>query len=301
MNPAPRPAEGAVSWNLTTVCDRRCSYCTQRHKTDRGRAPKPADAFLAAFARLPGRFEFKLSGGEPFMHPDLDRVAAELARAGHRISMVSNFSASRGRLAAFADAAAGRVGVFACSLHLEYVRDDAELREFTDRARWFAGELSRRADAALPRPALCVTTVATRFALPLLPALAARFAAAGLPFKVQPEKQDRDAVPYSPRERELLLSLGGHNRTGALVHAFRGRPCWAGARYFILDDRGVAWRCYPARRLRAEPLGNLLEPGFALFDEARPCMYDACNCTVPIARGMMPRGEGDAPSPEEEP
>ncbi|HEY5944988.1 MAG TPA: hypothetical protein VIV40_05825, partial [Kofleriaceae bacterium] len=63
--------------------------------------------------------------------------------------------------------------------------------------------------------------------------------------------------------------------------------CWAGARYFIVDHRGEAYRCYPARRQRTERLGNLLDGSFRVRMAAEPCRYAYCNCTVPQQRGMV--------------
>ncbi|MBK8594737.1 MAG: radical SAM protein [Holophagales bacterium] len=290
MLPPPRPVEGVVSWNIGTACNYRCPYCTQRDKRDRTSLAGETEGFLAAFARLPGRWEVKLSGGEPFVHPELDAFVAGLARLGHRISVVTNLSASRERLASFVAAAQGRVGVFSASLHLPYVPD---LDGFVGKAR-FVEELVRTgADPSLPRPSLSVTAVATRDALPGLPGLARRFADAGLTFKVQPEKQNSRVIPYSEGERELLLALGGHNLTGEIEHRYLGRPCWAGALSMILDDKGEAWRCYPARKARRDRLGPFLGEGFALASGPTPCTYETCHCTVPIARGMMAR------SPEE--
>lgn len=286
MQATPRPDEGVVSWNINTACNYRCSYCTQRFKEDRGRWSRDTPAFLAAFARLPGRWEIKLSGGEPFVHPTLLQIVEGLAALGHRVSVVTNFSAPCEKHLAFAEAARGRVGVFSCSLHLEYV-DDVEA--FADKARWVQSELDARADPSLPKPHVNVTTVATREALPRLDELAEIFRARGVTFKVQPEKQDRDVVEYDAAARSLLLKHGGHNHTGEIVHRFEGRPCWSGARYFILDDEGEAFRCYPARRYRVERMGSFLDEAFQLATEPLPCRYATCNCTVPIARGMMPR------------
>jgi len=288
----PRPEEGVVSWNINTACNYRCSYCTQRHKEDRGRWSRDTPRFLAAFGRLPGRWEIKLSGGEPFVHPTLEEIVAGLAALGHRISVVTNFSARQEKLDAFVRAASGRLGVFSASLHLEYVR---EVGEFIERARWMQARMLAHAAPTLPRPHLCVTCVGTRENLPRLRALAAQFGAAGVVFKVQPEKQDRDVVPYAPEDEALLLELGGHNHTGAVRHDFQGRPCWSGARYFILDDRGEAFRCYPARRYRIERMGNFLSEQFRLADAPAQCLYRACNCTVPISRGMMPQEQGEQP------
>jgi len=286
MTPTPRPEEGVVSWNVNTTCNYRCTYCTQRFKDDRGRWASETPRFLEAFARLPGRWEIKLSGGEPFVHPTLNELVSGLAGLGHRISVVTNFSATRDKLLGFVEAARGRVGVFSCSLHLDYVDDVAA---FAEKARWLQGELAQRADSTLPAPHVNVTTVATEGALGRLDALAEVFRAAEVTFKVQPEKQDRDVVPYDDDARAVLLRHGGHNQTGVIEHRFEGRPCWSGARYFILDDLGEAFRCYPARRYRLERMGSFLDPSFRLDDEAKPCRYATCNCTVPIARGMMPR------------
>lgn len=286
MNPTPRPEEGVVSWNINTACNYRCSYCTQRFKEDRGRWSRDTPRFLEAFGRLPGRWEIKLSGGEPFVHPTLDEIVSGLATLGHRVSVVTNFAASREKIERFVGAARGRVGVFSCSLHLEYVED---LDVFIDKARAVTAALCAAADPALPPPHLCVTSVATRAALPRLPAIAARFAARGVVFKVQPEKQDREVIAYADEEAEVILRLGGHNLTGQVVHAYAGRPCWAGSRYFILDDEGTAYRCYPARRYKIERMGNFLDAGFTLAEGPSPCLYRQCNCTVPIARRMMPR------------
>lgn len=297
--PTPRPQEGVVSWNINTACNYRCGYCTQRFKEDRNRWSRDTPRFLEAFARLPGRWEVKLSGGEPFVQPTLEGIVAGLAALGHRISIVTNFSAPREKLEAFVAAAAGRVGVFSCSLHLPYVDGDDELDGFFRKAAWLQAELQAAharaetparagAPADLPRPRVCVTTVATRDALPRLGDLARRSKAAGLPFKLQPEKQDREVIRYTDGEERTILALGGHNFTGRIVHRFEGRPCWAGSRYFILDDEGTAYRCYPARRFRVERMGRFIAQGFRLADVPSPCLYAACNCTVPIARGMMP-------------
>ncbi|MGE0712179.1 MAG: radical SAM protein [Planctomycetota bacterium] len=286
----PRPEEGVVSWNLNTACNYRCSYCTQRFKEDRGRWARDTPRFLQAFARLPGRWEIKLSGGEPFVHPTLPEVVAGLAGLGHRVSVVTNLSASRQKLLDFVRAAGGRAGLFSASLHLEYVQDtDA----FVETLRWLEQELRAAADPTLPRPEVCATSVATRAALPRLPEVAARFRAAGVRFKVQPEKQARDVIGYTPEEEAQILALGGHNHTGRIAHDFLGQPCWAGSRYFILDDEGTAFRCYPARRYKVERMGDFLDPAFELASGPETCLYRYCNCTVPIARGMMPREEGE--------
>jgi MoaA/NifB/PqqE/SkfB family radical SAM enzyme len=109
----PMPSEGVVSWNINTACNYRCSYCTQRFMDDRGRWSRDTPRFLRSFAKLPGRWEVKISGGEPFVHPTLDEITAGLAELGHRISIVTNFSASESKAARICDGGAGSSrGVF---------------------------------------------------------------------------------------------------------------------------------------------------------------------------------------------
>lgn len=278
----PRPIEGVVTWNVNTTCNYRCTYCTQRFLEDRGRWLRDTPAFLDAFGRLPGSWEVKISGGEPFQHPSLVEIARGLRALDFGVSVVTNFSASYDRLTEFLTAAGPSLRVFSASLHLEYVDTDERLEEFATRAEWVAHRLAEHGS-------LNVTCVATRANLPRLAELAAFFAARGVRFKVQPEKQDRDVIAYTAAERARLLALGGHNDTHEIGHDFEGRPCWAGARSFTLDDRGDAWRCYPARRYRAQYLGNMLDGSFRLARGPSPCLYSYCNCTVPIERGMMPR------------
>jgi hypothetical protein len=287
MTPTPEPAMGAVSWNMNTTCNYRCSYCTQRFMDDRGRWARDVPRFINAFQELPGRWEVKLSGGEPFTHPHFDNVVAALSQRGFLVSVVTNFHSPRDELDRFMDAAGPNLGIISCSLHLEYVAGGAAIQDFIGRAL----HVQRRLP---PGATLCVTCVATRSALPTLPGLAQAFGSAGITFKVQPEKQDGDVIAYSEGEHHQLLQLGGHNGTGMVAACFEGRPCWAGSRYFILDDRGNAFRCYPARRRRMESLGNLLDGTFHLMSGANPCVYNYCNCTVPIARGMMPLREQES-------
>jgi MoaA/NifB/PqqE/SkfB family radical SAM enzyme len=282
-----RPSTGAVTWNITTACNYRCSYCTQPFLENRKRLLKDAPAFVEAFGRLPGTWEVKISGGEPFTHPALDEIAAGLRRRDHLVSVVTNLSADRDRLAAFIDSAADSLRVFSASFHAEYAgRNPAELEAFVEKCRWTSTRLN-------PEASFNVTCVATRENLPRLTEYGSAFAAAGVAFKVQPEKRDREVAEYTEEERGLLLTFGGHNMTGAIAHDFSGRPCWAGALYFTLDDRGHAWRCYPARRYRRQYLGNFLSQDFTLARGPSPCLYSYCNCTVPIERGMTPGSQAN--------
>jgi MoaA/NifB/PqqE/SkfB family radical SAM enzyme len=221
------PLEGVVSWNMNTTCNYRCSYCTQRFVDDRGQWAKDLPHFIDAFLSLSGDWEIKLSGGEPFRHPDFIEAIAKLSAGGMRVSVVTNLSSSDEELERFAAATASRPGLLSASLHLEYCEPEA-----------FLAKLLRFQESYKGR--VCVTSVATREQLPM---------------RIAPN--------------------------------LKGRPCWAGSRYFIVDHKGDAYRCYPARRYREEFLGNLLDGSLRLGNAATECNYNYCNCTVPQERGMV--------------
>lgn len=267
---------GVASWNITAACNYRCSYCTQREKKDRAGSAVDAAAFLAAFEKLPGAWEVKISGGEPFLQPGFPQIVGALAARGHRISVVTNFSAGDDALSDFLDAAGARLAVFSCSLHLEYVQ-----------ARPFLEKCLRLKSRLPPRAALHVTSVARRGNLMHLAMLQREFRAAGVDFKVQPEKEGREVVAFTPEERALIEEMGGHCGTGEVENSFQGRMCRAGSAYFIVDHEGEAYRCYPARRYRAERLGNMVDRTFALREQPSVCPYRYCSCTVPVLRGLV--------------
>lgn len=268
------PLEGVVSWNMNTTCNYRCSYCTQRFIDSRKQWARDLPGFVAAFSALPGDWEVKLSGGEPFRHPDFLEGVRGLVDGGLRVSVVTNLSSKEAALRAYVEATAPRPGVLSASLHLEYADPEAFLEKMVGLSK-------------IHRGPLVTTVVATRENLPRIAALQQQWRAAGQRLLVQPEKQNRDVIAYTPAEQTQLLALGGHNGLGAIAPDLSGRPCWAGSRYFIVDHRGEAYRCYPSRRYREEYLGNVLDGSLRLNLDAEPCRYSYCNCTVPQGRGMV--------------
>lgn len=273
-----RPVKGIVSWNMNDTCNYRCSYCTQRHMPNRTGKLEEIEATLAAFSTLPGHWEFKLSGGEPFQQPGLVEIVSGLVELGHSISVQTNFSASHDDLVAFLEASRGALNIFSASLHLEY----ATPQSFVDSYQAFRPY--KRLGASFH-----VTSVGTPDRLlELRNDVAPFFRDHGIVFKVQPEKISGYVRDYPDQERQILIELGGHNRTGEIAHNFQGRLCHSGASYIVVKSTGDVYRCYPASRVggRFARLGSLTD-GFTLLDGPRICPYTYCNCTVPIQRGMI--------------
>lgn len=275
-----RSISGVISWNMNDTCNYRCSYCTQRTMADRtGTLDRnQLDRILSSFAKLPGIWEFKLSGGEPFRQPGLIEIVEGLVKQGHCLSIQTNFSASRELVEAFLQATKGSLHLFSASLHLEY--DTAE--SFVERYSWIQ-----------PYESLGVRFHVTCVAVPsrliqIRDQIAPLFRKHGIVFKIQPEKVSGYVREYSPSEQEILLMMGGHNQTGKIANNFQGRLCHAGFRYLVVKSNGKAYRCYPAARLggRFAECGSL-DDGLDLLEGPKICPYTYCNCTVPIQRGMI--------------
>jgi organic radical activating enzyme len=269
-----------VEWQVAGACNYDCSYCIQSRRSRRGR-PDAAqvDRAVDFFSRLPGVWELKLSGGEAFAHAIfLDRLVPGLvARTPHRVSVLTNLSASERDLMRFAHLVRGRLSVFSASLHLEQVEPEA----FADKAAWLVDQLDPEA-----------RFVVNQVVLPGREAEAARCRAVvesrGLRWFPQLFKTKGGVAAY-PDEAALRALIGDAPgpREANTAPSYRGRTCWSGVEYFTVDKDGRAWSCRTAKRHRAGYLGNVLDGTVRLADLPRPCAWDICPCTVPANRGMI--------------
>jgi hypothetical protein len=269
-----------IEWQVAGACNYDCSYCIQSRAYRRGRPRR--DQLISAidtFAALRGRWEIKCSGGEAFAHPlFLELVVPGLiARTPHAISVLTNFSASRGELMRFAQLVRGRLAVFSASLHLEF----ADVEEFADKAAWFALMLD-------PETSFVVNQVV----LPGQEHAAARGKAAiearGLRWFPQLYKVGGGVADYpSPDALVPLIGRRPTPREANVAPSYRGRTCWAGVEYFVVDKDGDAWACRTGKRHGEGRLGNVFASELARLAAPAPCPYDICPCSVPANRGMI--------------
>lgn len=277
----PLPARSpTIEWQVAGACNYDCSYCIQSRRWRRGRPSAERIALaLDFFAALPGAWEIKCSGGEAFAHPlFLDQIVPGLmSRTPHRVSVLTNLSASEDELARFAALTAGRLAVFSASLHLEFT----DVHAFVDRAC----RLVARLDPG-------VRFVVNQVVLPgrEREALACRAAvqAAGLRWFPQLYKTKGGVATYPDQGllREVIGDAPGP-REANLAPSYRGRRCWAGVEYFTVDKDGEVWSCRTAKRHGEGRLGNLYEGDVRLLSGPSPCPWEICPCTVPANRGMI--------------
>lgn len=270
-----------IEWQTNGVCNYDCSYCIQSRKSRQGHpTDEELERFLSFFATLQGVWEIKMSGGEPFAFAGFMRhVVPGLARLPHRVSVLTNLSAPLPVLRRFVDLVGDKLHVVSVSLHLEYVGLDEFLEKVVKLRGWLGGETS-----------LVVNSVLVPGTLDQLLEVRGRVEEAGVKYFPQVMKTKRGVYEYDAQEQPLLHRLTGArptSRQANLAPSYRGRVCWTGVDYFVLDQRGHAYACRTAKRYGEGYLGNVLDGSFRLKDRPVVCPYDICPCTVPANRGMI--------------
>lgn len=289
------PGAGArvptVEWQVCGHCNYDCSYCIQSRKFRQGNPGEDdINRFLEFFAALPGRWEIKMSGGEPFSFRGfMDLIVPGLARTRHDVSVLTNFSAPLPVLRRFVDLVGHKLKVFSASLHLEHTTAP----EFAEKAATFKSWLR-------PETAFVVNNVLVPGTVGGLSAVRETIERAGLRYFPQVMKTKTGTYEYGEEERQAVTRLVGISptpRQANVAPSYRGRLCWTGVEYFTLSQFGDAHSCRTAKRFGEGYMGNVLEGTFELRGGPRRCAYDICPCTVPANRGMI---EGVGPSAEVE-
>lgn len=275
-----------IEWQVCGVCNYDCSYCIQSKKSREGH-PSAAEVerFLEFFESLPGSWEVKMSGGEPFAWKGfLDAVIPGLiARTRHRLGVLTNLSAPTRSLLRFAELTRGRLAIVSASLHLEFTTVD----EFLERALALRGAMDAGAR-------LVVNEVLVPGRLDEVKRARARVEAAGLPWFPQLFKTKHGVFDYG-EEQGLVRDLVGRDpspRRANVAPSYKGRTCYAGVEYFVLTQFGEAFACRTAKRFGEGYLGNVLEGKVSLWPEPTRCPYEICPCTVPANRGMIEGASG---------
>jgi hypothetical protein len=273
-----------VEWQICGSCNYHCDYCIQSPARRKGEPSESLVTHMLAFlSALPGRWEIKMTGGEPFStRLLLDRIVPGLVeRTGHRISLLTNLSSPPAILRRFAAQTAGRLAVVSASLHLDFTAVEP-----------FLERLIALRQAAGPGPRFVVNAVLVPRLFDQLDRARVAIQSAGFRFFPQLMKVKGGVHPYSQEEREHMgVLLGGWakaeaQRSANLAPAYTGHRCWAGARYLVLTQTGEAWACRTARRQQDGFLGRVGEI-VELRSGPLICPYAICPCAVPANRGMI--------------
>lgn len=283
----PWPHEPVVEWQVLGACNYDCSYCIQskRHRVGVPTAEQLASS-LAFLRSLPGAWEVKTTGGEPFAFKGfLAAVVPGLMDTPHAMSTLTNLSVPAAVLRRFARLTYGRLRVVSASLHLEHT----EPAPFLDR-------LEALRDAAADDVRIVVNCVLVPDALEDVRRAQDAVLARGFRFFPQLMKVNGGVHAYTHAQlgvvRDIVgdLEVAAATRSANLAPAYTGRRCFAGARYLVLTKEGQAWACRTAKRHGEGLLGDVhseLQGGVTLRAGPVRCPYTICPCATPANRGMI--------------
>lgn len=279
----PWPHQPIVEWQVLGHCNYDCSYCIQSRKHRQGvPSREQLQASLAFLRALPGAWEVKTTGGEPFAFKAfLDDVVPALMDTAHAMSTLTNLSAPVHKLEHFARLTRGRLRVVSASLHLEHTTPAA----FLDR-------LEALRDATDGTARMVVNCVLAPDHLNAVRAAQLEVEARGFKMFPQLMKHKSGVFAYSTAQMAQVRAIVGDleaaaaARTANLAPAYTGRRCFTGARYLVLTKDGDAWSCRTAKRHGEGFLGNV-RTGIALRRGPVRCPYTICPCATPANRGMI--------------
>lgn len=268
-----------VEWQIADKCNYRCSYCNAKIWQSRYPPLVNSREFLDKLHKfLRGGWLIHFGGyGEPFVYPEFLKIVKELVSRDYYIGLVTNFSYPSRDILKFCEITKGKLLYFNASLHLEFVNP----RSFLRKAIKIKEVLG---------PLFGVSTVARKEKLPELIKVGEEFTENGIEFILQAEKIGRNYCDYSENEIAQITQKIGYTYAMAQENKFKGKECFAGKDYFILDNDGEAYCCNPYRGAYGNIanktmgygyLGNILKGTFNLREKDIVCKLEICSCSTP--------------------
>jgi len=262
----------SISWSITKNCNYNCDYCISAdRKFRKDKYPEPY-SFLRGFKKyLKGSWIFYICGsGEPFLTPRFLDIIKELVKNNHKLVIITNFSASVETLIHFSKIAGNNLIHLAASFHPDFKKDEVFLKK------------AIIINKILGNKRFSVRVVVKKRKLIYLTNLGKKLKKNNISFFLKPMRINDEntytqkTIDYNKKEWDLIKRFPLHNDENlSNINCYKGKKCWAGSMYFIIDEKGDAWRCYPAQKMRLSKdyLGNLINENFKLRNKATECLY----------------------------
>jgi len=256
----PKPIANYIDVKITYACNYKCEYCYQADENgireSEFLSKENAQNLLKFLKRLKEKYQITLAGGEPFVYPHLNFLSKNLAKMGHKINIITNFSSPIETLEKFLKMAGRSINAFSISIHISQIPNFDE----------FYNKLQRLIDIQKENNypfKILLTCVLTEDNFEKLKevdkVITERF---GLPLEIQRKHHITQYDTY-PDEIENFMQARGLDVPIELANNinFYGRKCWCGSKFFYIESTGEVRKCYTAQENEAVwILGNLSEP-----------------------------------------
>lgn len=303
-----RPLHPTVEWQVAGHCNYDCPYCIQSRAMRVGSPDdSTVESIIHGFGKLPGNWEIKISGGEPFAYKGFVAHAIPLLieKTSHSVSVLTNFSAPISILKQFCVKTGPRLRITSASFH----PDTVECRDFVEKCIQYRDLRSE----FNPNSSFVVNVV-------LVPGKVSNHLVyreilqeSGFRYFPQLMKIKGGVFPYNDKERALIekITEGSHDPMQVnRAPNYHGLHCDAGVWYFVVDQTGEAYTCRTGKRYCGNNatgvsmssshslptiqksddrgrLGSFVRGDFKLLRAGGPCPYTICPCTVPANRGVV--------------
>lgn len=259
----------SFAWDIHYKCNFRCPYCwffdNWARQTKRNLYFTPRQ-WLAIWKKIFDRYgqvRIAITGGEPFLYPDFIELVRELSSL-HIIKVTTNMSGDIDRFVK--EVSPARV-YLDLNFHPAFVRDTDEFIRKT-RLLHDSGFDAGVCYLAYPPQLGMLDFYRRRFQ-----DSSVRFALAAFWGRYQGKQYP---ASYTDEEKEMIRPfLGDINRIDYHLNSAspKGKTCNAGHKYANIQGDGRVVRC---AQYADEPMGNIIESEFRLFDRPLPCGKDFC-------------------------
>jgi MoaA/NifB/PqqE/SkfB family radical SAM enzyme len=274
---------------IVRKCNLACGYCFEYDKVS---TPVPFGEMVRRIDALAdlGTTMITLTGGEPMLHPDLERIVAHARGRGMYVSTITNgYLLTRDRILRLNEA-----GLDHLQMSIDNVEPDEvsqkSLRLLEPKLKWlseladFTVAINSVVGSGVKNPEDALEVARRTHELGFMASLAVVHDSEG------------QIKPMGPREEAVYVHLkkqGGREFTGLNAsfqdNLAKGLPnawrCRAGARYLYVDEFGLVHYCAQQRGYPAIPVVEYTKEHVRrAFNAEKPCApYCGLNCVHQVA------------------
>ena len=271
INRALSKSNGRISfaWDIHYKCNFRCPYCwffdNWAKQTKRNLYLKPQE-WMVPWKRIFDRYgavRIAVTGGEPFIYPNFIELIKELSLL-HIVKITTNMS---GNIENFVREISPTKVYLDLNFHPAFVKDVGDFIRKT-KILHNAGFDAGVCYLAYPPQLKMLDFYKKRFEEHGI-----RFALAAFWGKYQGKQYP---AAYTSEEKEIIKPfLGDMSRIDYHLNSMspKGKICNAGHKYANIQGDGKVVRC---AQYADEPMGNIMDIDFHLFDAPLPCEKNIC-------------------------
>ncbi len=272
-----------VYFKITSLCNLKCDFCETKKspeflKKEIQFTQKNLSKFEEFFNGLNGQWEIFIGGGEPFIIPEFLNFINNLAKTGHKISIVTNFTSSLDKLKKFCNLTGRKLNLFLASFKPQV----HNFNEFLDKSKIINNLIKKN------KGIFSVGALATKKDIDFLFEAGKTFKKNGIQFNLQAERINGRYRKYCSED---IKKIKYFKRTYGVENNFnfKGKICFAGVNYFILLPNGDAFICHSALTSQNQDdyLGNIFRKNFKLHKYPTICKYNCCVCINAYNKGII--------------